>query len=446
MSSQSPYERFFSASSELRPKSLYGIAMFYYRLLLLLTGSRILGSVASASSCNIKGLLKEQSLHELWENKDKLSTDIARVLEAVYSSGGKAPPDLSDLIKNTVEKNCDKCCEKYGRELRCIIEWYPELLIPERARNLLDDPDTQRFLSLFQKSLEKVLTRQRDALSRILAYSKTSGIPLRVRPTNYYALLYIDMDTATPFFQGITMGEIYAAAASSYLVSEVFKRGIYSRVVTTGMPGFIGGDDAVFFLPPEDAFTVLASYTSIHRDLGMKASAAIVYAHSRIPLGIAIARLFRSMALAKSSRLGPYKPKNSVAVTRITGTGKTETYILPEVAVGGYEALSRYVKIGAYYAFQRNITPSFNTRVKTLQKALSSDDSSYVALAISKLEEALEEGRAGKELLALLYALAGKPDRRPIFRAFAGLLSIISSSDILGSSIFPEYEAWGEIR
>ncbi len=447
----SPDERFFSANDFLPPKSLYGIAMFYYRTLLMLLGKHLLAGEAGRVGCGlpVSRLLKEQSLCDLYNyimRGGRLDNDLAQVLKIIYGEereGGLRK--LSRRLEELFEKNGGEKCAELGGTLRCIIEWYPELLIPERARNIHGDYDYVReCIILLQKYLEMLLNN-REMTSELLEFSMIHKVPLRIKPTNYYALLYVDMDTATPFFQGITRGEVLALAVSGYLVSEVFERNIYGRVLASGMPGFIGGDDAVFFLPPEDAFKLLADYTALQEEVGMKASAAVIFAHSRIPLRIAMKGLFRAMFLAKNSRLGSYRPKNSVAVARITGSGKMSTYVLPVVAVGGYSALRKYVEIGAFYAFQRHVTPSFNLRVKALQRALSGDEPSSVALAISKLEEVLEGEHAGKELLGILYALAGSPDKRPVFEAFTGLLSIVSSNDILGSSIFPQYRMWGGI-
>ncbi len=445
--------RFFSVYSSLPPKSLYGIAMFYYRVLLMLIIGRFMdfdqvyGDDDKCKEVFKKKLLKEQSLHDLWENGDKISGDIRSVLEYIYG-GQQLFAFSSDLMNNVrkdlSEKRCDesiddvRCGDLIG-DLACIVEYYPELLIRERAANIIGDMKCH--LDCI-KTLQDFVAKK-EHIPEFLTFSKLRSVPLRVRPTNYYALLYIDTDSATPFFQGATRGEILATAASGFLASEPVRRGVYSRVVASGMPGFIGGDDAVFFLPPEDAFRVLEEYAAVLGELDLKVSAAVVFAHSRVPLRTVVGELFNAMAVAKSKGIGPYRAKNSLAVARITGTGKKEVYVIPEPSVGGYGALREYVEAAAYYAFRRNITPSFSLRLKFLQKALKSGEPSLTALAVSKLEEALEDNEAGRGLLRVLYSLAGTPDKRPIFRAFVGLLSIVSSNDVLGSSIFPRYKEWG---
>lgn len=463
-------------SRGLRPKSVYGIASYYFRLLLyyiyLLLEKSSPNKLHNIDNCILNTLSHQYDGAEKVKIKDYLNTTtnisdkiklmLSQLLRPEQSLGEpcKALPHSDEIRKwcnilkiSDMEKTLNYLTEAQLRLyelLSTLAIHYPELLYPQRLHNLTGQhiKELERFYN-YMLIINTKLSKERDCLQQLSAIG-----PLRFTPSNYYTLVYIDADNASRLFSGEMKGFSYAIESSVLLSREGLNSNAITRVIFSGMPLFLGGDDVIVMVPPEDSFRVATSFYKILETVGLTASIVIQFTHYRVPLRFAIFSLFESMKSAKSVSLGGREFKNSITITRITGMGKKDSATIPITSFTGNvtamwdyfsglvlaNRLSQRISVRRVLraAFEEISLGKYGARLAyyKLSKLLEgmSDSRSHLPIHVSKrILETLDIS------LGLNYRIQPSIRTRDAFEELIKASLIILEPEILGDSILEEW-------
>ena len=342
----------------IKPKSVYGIASFYFRILIYLM-HLIMINHNLVNRIDTTGKLKEclgiDKFKEILDSNVNYALKLEGFLRPEQSLGetckliGKSS-NLGKICEILNSDNTQKTLDylsydqlKLHELLATLAVHYPELLYPGRVK-LLKTTGGEGLageLEKFYRRLATLLRSNTMDINCLLQIAKLSS--LRFRPSNYYALVYIDADDAHKLFSGELAGLKKSLESSLYLLWEELRSEALSRVILSGIPLFVGGDDIMFLVPPEDAFNMAASFYSIARNVGLTSSMAILFAHTRVPMRSSISALFEAMEASKGVSIDGRDTKNSVTIARITGTGKRDIATLPLIPFrGDAKTMSKY--------------------------------------------------------------------------------------------------------
>ena len=341
-----------SIHKSLKPKSVYGIASFYFRLLLyylhLIMQGNVSDELVAIKDCIINEKLGlESNLIKILNNKIDISNQITQLVH--YLLRKEQHPGEPCTIINSSPRLKSYCQLLHGAEekldflnlnenalrahelLAVFSLFYPELLYTKRVENLAGI-----HLDQFKDIYKSLLQASNRVSSNYECLYKLSKIgPLRFTLSNYYTIIYIDADNASELFSGELKGLRGSIEASVLLLREEIDSEAINQVLFSGLPLFLGGDDIIVMVPPEDAFLVTELFYKIIESVGLNASIALQFTHNRVPLRSAILSLFESMEDSKSVFLEGREYKNSMTVSRITGSGKRVSATIPLAAFSG---------------------------------------------------------------------------------------------------------------
>ena len=466
-----------------RLKTLYGVASFNYRLLAYITAAALetretgspglpenikeiifepIKQVTNNGSNNDKKNIfqeeieikkmdwpREQSLHEACE---KYSGGICGVinrlrtgLEEEWCGQGEKPPREVKLKGYELLKISAYC--------------YPELLYPHRITLLGGSGETASVVKRMNDTVKSVYSRldcrlKNSSLECGLAeLSRLLHHPLRLYPTNYYAMVYLDADNASDLFSGLSAGLYYSISSSVMMVEETMQSGFMGSLYFTGVPVYVGGDDYIALLPLENAFDFIREAGSIIEKAGLKASTVLLLSHLRNPLRNTVSTLLSLMEKSKSTTINGSQVKNSLTIARSTGSGKIEDTTIPYIVFQG--TLGGAGEYYAYTALVDRASRNISLR-RELQKALQLAETQGYGWRVGfyKLLHGLEEISNGglkpyveavKRVMwtasGLEYTVLehGDPTGRHGFTELARSTTLFLEPELAGSSVFKEW-------
>ncbi|BEP17287.1 hypothetical protein PYJP_06390 [Pyrofollis japonicus] len=416
------------SSLQKRSKSLYAIASFYTRLTLLAVLADVYhGSKLTSYFENIveacDAIEKHRKEFELLARNLGIDQGIDESLSLAinHCPSNECTTYYNGLRALVLDKEYERC-----RTLVRIIHNFPELLYPdrmaalvERLRNRLGPSvsESLRHLNdiigvkifsqekgmrgLFEEFAAKL--RGKDYSYLTLRYENLEslyeiGLPLRFMPSNYYALIYIDSDNASSEFLGTSRGVLRAVESS--ILSMVFLmeklptnslETVSTRLLFSGLPVYMAGDDFLFLAPIEDTFPLIRGIYDALQKNGFRASVGIVAAHVRVPLRIVISTAYEIVdKYAKSVTIDKNRSKNSLAYTRLTSSSRNCTSIVPLDIVSLddlYRAAIEVARISSLYAR----TISIEQRLRNLLSATHINDFGYWIRELYQLIDLLKE-------------------------------------------------------
>ena len=466
-----------------RLKTLYGVASFNYRLLAYITAAAFETKESGNPGLpeNIEGIISEpiKQITNNENNNDKKNIfqeeiEIKKMdwpreqslLEACEKYSGEICGVINRLKTGLEEEWCGQG-EKPPREgrlkgyelLKISAYCYPELLYPHRIALLGGTSKMASVVKRMNDMVKSIYSRLDCQLENsrlecgLAELSRLLHHPLRLYPTNYYAMVYLDADNASDLFSGLSAGLYNSISSSIMMVEETMQSGFMGSLYFTGVPVYVGGDDYIALLPVENALDFIREAGSIIEKAGLKVSTVLLFSHVRNPLRNTVSTLLSLMEKSKSTTINGSQVKNSLTIARSTGSSKVEDTTIPYIVFQGtlggagkyyaYTALvdraSRSVSLRRELlkALQLAATPGYGWRVGfyKLLHGLGEIGDGDLKPYVETVERVMWTA-SGLEYTILDH---GSPVRRQGFTELSRSTTLFLEPELAGSSVFKEW-------